>query len=81
MPLRASHLPNHAERRCLQELRGRDELRADRLPVNKRALAKMIEKGWIASSGLAYWITPAGEAAMKEKIPTLQKNGNKVSIG
>ena len=81
MPLRASHLPNHVERVCLQELRGRDELKADRLPASKRALAKMIGKGWIESSGLAYRITPAGEAAMKAKIPTPQKNGNQASVG
>ena len=79
MPLRAGHLPNHVERSCLQKLRAHAELRADRLPAGKQALARLIEKGWIESSGFAYRITPAGEAAMKAKIPTPKKIGNKLS--
>ena len=79
MPLRPGHLPNHVERSCLQQLQAHCELRADRLPAGKQALAKLIEKGWIESLGFAYRITPAGEAAMKAKIPTPKKIGNKLS--
>ena len=70
MPVRASHLPNYIERSSLQELHAVGELRAARIPASKRTIAKMIEKGWIEYVGLAYRITPVGEAAMKAKIPT-----------
>jgi hypothetical protein len=47
-------------------------------PAGKRTIAGMLVKGWIkmqmiAGGGARYFITPAGEAALKAKIP-LSKN-------
>ena len=43
-------------------------------PSDKRTIAGMLAKGWIkkqmvADGGARYFITPAGEAALKAKIP------------
>jgi hypothetical protein len=43
-------------------------------PAGKSTIAGMLAKGWIkkqmvAGAGVKYFITPAGEAALKAKIP------------
>jgi hypothetical protein len=75
MPPRASHLPHNSERSALQRLRATPGLPLEKLhPAGKQTVAGMLAKGWIetqldAGSGARYCITPAGEAALKAKIP------------
>jgi hypothetical protein len=75
MPARPSHLPQNVERSALQKLRATQGLASAQLhPAGKGTIAKMVEKGWIESqldarAGTRYCITPAGEAALKAKIP------------
>jgi hypothetical protein len=69
MPPRASHLPTYLERSILQKL-SRGEIPATGLsPV--ATVGKMLTKGWIehGSSPRVYRITPAGEAALRAKLP------------
>jgi len=74
MPARPSHLPHNLERNALQKLSGTDGLPLVKLhPTGKRTVAGMIAKGWIekrVNGGETFRITPAGEAALKAKIPT-----------
>jgi hypothetical protein len=70
MPPRARHLPTVFKRKILQKL-SRGELPATRLsPV--ATVGKLLAKGWInrGSSLRVYQITPAGEAALRAKLPT-----------
>ena len=73
MPARPSHLPHNLERTALQKLSGRDGLPVAKLhPTGKKTIAGMIAKGWIqkqVNGGETFRITPAGEAALKAKIP------------
>jgi hypothetical protein len=74
MPQRPSHLPHSLERTALQRMHATEGLTARQLyPVGQGTIARMIAKGWIepmdANGGARYRITPAGEAALKAKIP------------
>ena len=75
MPIRPSHLPHHNERTALQKLRVNPGLPSDPLhPAGKKTIAGMLAKGWIESkldarAGARYYITAAGEAALRAKIP------------
>jgi DNA-binding PadR family transcriptional regulator len=75
MPVRASHIPHNLERTTLQKMNATEGLLARQLyPVGKGTLDRMLAKGWIekqtdAKAGARYRITPAGEAALKAKIP------------
>jgi len=75
MPARPSHLPHNRERSALQKMSLDQGLPLSELhPAGKSTIAAMLAKGWIkkqivASRGARYLITPAGEAALKAKIP------------
>ena len=75
MPVRASHIPHNLERTTLQKMNATEGLLARQLyPAGQVTLNGMIAKGWIekqmdANRGARYRITPAGEAALKAKIP------------
>ena len=75
MPSRPSHLPHNLERTALQKMSATHGLLAAQLhPAGERTIAAMVAKGWIekrtdADGGVRYRITPAGEAALKAKIP------------
>jgi hypothetical protein len=74
MPSRPSHLPHNVERTALQKMSATRGLPfAQMHPAGKRTIAGMVEKGWIAKqldgARAIYHITPAGEAALKAKIP------------
>jgi hypothetical protein len=74
MPARPSHLPHNRERTALQQLRATPGLPLAKLhPAGKQTIAGMVAKGWIErqvdGAGARYCITPAGEAALKAKIP------------
>jgi hypothetical protein len=75
MPPRPSHLPHNVERTALQKMSATRGLPLEKLyPASKRTVAGMIAKGWIerqidASAGATFRITPAGEAALRAKIP------------
>ena len=76
MAPRASHLPNHRERSAMQSMRVRGELPLAKLyPTGKPTLERMLAKRWIVVGGSpeTYRITPAGEAALKAKIPPCRK--------
>jgi DNA-binding PadR family transcriptional regulator len=76
MPARPSHIPHNLERTTLQKMNATEGLPARQLyPAGQVTLDGMIAKGWIekqmdANRGVRYRITPAGEAALKAKIPT-----------
>jgi DNA-binding PadR family transcriptional regulator len=76
MPARPSHIPHNLERTTLQKMNATEGLPARQLyPAGQVTLDGMIAKGWIekhmdANGGARYRITPAGEAALKAKIPT-----------
>jgi DNA-binding MarR family transcriptional regulator len=75
MPQRASHIPHHLERTTLQKMNATHWLSSAQLhPAGKHTIARLIAKGWIEkqmdAGGVRYRITPAGEAALKAKIPT-----------
>ena len=76
MPPRPSHLPHNLERTALQKMSATQGLPLAQLhPAGKQTIARMLAKGWIegqlnAGGGTRYCITPAGEAALKAKIPT-----------
>jgi hypothetical protein len=74
MPPRPSHLPHNLERTALQKLTGTPGLLGSQLhPAGPQTIASMLEKGWIekseAGGSARYCITPAGQAALKAKIP------------
>ena len=75
VPARPSHIPHYAERTILQKLREGPAMPLSRLhPAGRKTIAGMVAKGWVerqidAHSGARYCITPAGEAALKTKIP------------
>jgi hypothetical protein len=75
MPPRPSHLPHNLERTALQKLSATYGLPLAKLhPAGKKTIANMMAKGWIEKqvddAGTTFRITPAGEAALKAKIPT-----------
>ena len=75
MPPRPSHLPHNLERTTLQRMSATHGLPSKQMhPAGKITIARMLAKGWIktqmvAGDGVKYLITPAGEAALKAKIP------------
>ena len=74
MPPRAGHLPHNLERTALQKLSAAQGLPLAQLhPAGPQTIARMLEKGWIERSdegaSTRYCITPAGQAALKAKIP------------
>jgi len=75
MPPRPSHLPHNLERSALQKLSAAQGLPLAQLhPAGPQTIARMLEKGWIERQldpgvSTRYRITPAGEAALKAKIP------------
>jgi hypothetical protein len=74
MPTRLSHIPHNLERTALQKMKATAGLLARQLyPTGQVTLDGMMAKGWIAkqmdANGVRYRITPAGEAALKAKIP------------
>ena len=75
MPPRPTHLPHNLERSTLQKMSPEKGLPSSKLhPAGKNTIAGMLAKGWIvkqmaAGDGVKYLITPAGEAALKAKIP------------
>ena len=75
MPPRLSHLPHNLERTALQKLSATWGLLLAQLhPAGKQTVAGMEAKGWIEKQSdvggrTRYCITPAGEAALKAKIP------------
>ena len=79
MPARASHIPHNLERTTLQKMNATEGLLARQLyPVGQVTLDRMLVKGWIekqmdAKAGARYRITPAGEAALKAKIPDVHR--------
>jgi DNA-binding PadR family transcriptional regulator len=74
MPVRSSHIPDNLERTTLQKMNATEGLLLRQLyPAGQVTLDRMIAKGWIEkqmdANGAGYRITPAGEAALKAKIP------------
>jgi hypothetical protein len=72
MPPRASHFPSHIERIALHKLQKRGELSATELyPTGRPTILKLIAKCWIepGNASGAYRITPAGEVALRAKLP------------
>jgi hypothetical protein len=74
MPTRPSHIPHNLERTALQKMNAAEGLLARQLhPAGQVTLNGMIAKGWIEkqtdANGARYRITPAGETALKAKIP------------
>jgi hypothetical protein len=74
MALRDPEIPNHRERSALQLINsGNWVIRNDLYPAGKATIASLVRKGWIekqmVNGGARYLITPAGEAALKAKIP------------
>ena len=74
MPPRVNYIPTHPERTAMHKLRQGDFPLAQLGLIGMTTIDKMIAKGWILRLGWgansAYRITPAGEAALKEKIPS-----------
>jgi hypothetical protein len=68
MPARSSHLPTHLERFALQKLRAGELPSVKLRPTTSRIIAKLVAK--VGSSGVADRIAPAGEAAMRAKLPS-----------
>jgi hypothetical protein len=75
MPPRPSHLPHNLERSTLQRMSATQGLPSKQMhPAGRGTIAAMLAKGWIkkqmvTGAGVHYLITPAGEAALKAKIP------------
>jgi len=75
MPARPSHIPHSNERTALQRMsvakgRSSEELH----PAGKQTIATMLAKGWIERRSNdrgrpVYFITEAGQAALKAPIP------------
>jgi hypothetical protein len=73
-PSRPGHLPHNRERSTLQKMSAGQGLPSAKMyPSGKRTIAGMLAKGWIkkqtAADGVRFFITPAGEAALRAKIP------------
>jgi hypothetical protein len=69
MATRSSDIPNHSERTILQAI-----LQKTQIPPGERTIATLLAKGWIeerpqVNGTQKYSVTPAGEAALKIKIP------------
>jgi hypothetical protein len=75
MPPPPTHLPHNLARSTLQRMSATQGLPSTQMhPAGKNTIAGMLAKGWIkkqvlASGGSSYLITPAGEAALKAKVP------------
>jgi hypothetical protein len=75
MPPRPSHLPHSNERSALQRMSVKKGLSSEELhPAGKQTIATMVAKGWIErrSNDLGlpeYFITAAGQAALRAPIP------------
>jgi hypothetical protein len=75
MSARSSNIPHNRERSALQKMSADQGLPLPELyPAGKSTIAGMLAKGWIkkqmvVSRGARYVITPAGQAALKAKIP------------
>jgi hypothetical protein len=74
MPPRPRHLPHNLERTALQRLSvGRALPFAKLHPAGPQTVAGMLTKGWIEkqldAGSVSYRITPAGEAALKARLP------------
>jgi hypothetical protein len=75
MPARPSHIPHTNERTALQRMSVTKGLSSEELhPAGKQAIASMVAKGWIERRSNDhgrpfYFITPAGQAALKAPIP------------
>ena len=66
---RPSHIPNHYERSALTKLASGRELQVSKLyPTGRKAIAKLLEKGWIERAGSLYRITEGGKAALRAKV-------------
>jgi hypothetical protein len=76
MPARDSRFPTHRERSALYLLLKKGGLPAVQLsPASTSTISGMQKKGWLQRSedptfGLIYYITPAGEVALKAVIPS-----------
>jgi hypothetical protein len=79
MPARSRHLPHNLERSALQKMSATKGLPSTKMyPAGKATIAGMLAKGWIrtqivSGGGVNYLITPAGEAALRAKIPLLKR--------
>jgi hypothetical protein len=75
MPPRPSHIPHSNERSALQRMSVAKGLSSEELhPAGKQAIASMVAKGWIERGSNdrgrpVYFITAAGQAALKAPIP------------
>ena len=74
MPARPKHIPTYIERSALQWLRSREwDLEENLRPAGPRAIAKMLQKGWIErlpeNAARKVRITKKGQAALKVRIP------------
>ncbi len=71
MAQRLDHLPHHVERTLLLEMRARGELSLPPREPGRPTIIKMLAKGWVegVDKPYTYRITPAGEAALKAKMP------------
>jgi hypothetical protein len=74
MPPRPRHLPHNLERTALQKLSVGRALPSSQLhPAGPQTVAGMLVKGWIEkqleAGSVSYRITPAGEVALKAKLP------------
>jgi hypothetical protein len=74
MPPRPRHLPHNLERTALQKLSVGRALPFSKLyHAGAQTVAGMLAKGWIekqlGAGGVSYLITPAGEVALKAKLP------------
>jgi hypothetical protein len=75
MPPRPRHIPHNIERTALQKMSATYGLPLAKLhPAGEKTIAGMMAKGWVEKlvddAGTKYYMTPAGEAAFKAKIPT-----------
>jgi hypothetical protein len=70
-------VPNHHERQLMQQLRGRDWVKAIEFPDAVVTLAHLLEKRWIVKRGtgrsLSYRITDEGMAAKTALVPLENK--------
>jgi hypothetical protein len=66
-------IPNHRERQFMQQLRGRDWVKAFEFPESWRTIGHLLDKRWIESRGagreLSFRITEEGLAAKKAPVP------------
>lgn len=75
MPARSRLIPHNLERSALQKMSADIGLPLRKLhPAGQKTIPAMLAKGWIeeqtdADGMSGYVFTPAGEAALKAKIP------------